>query len=420
MNTLFHIRWRFAALAACVACLSVPCLSAFAQAQPERWLSFPTYHNDPAHAVDRAALTLRPDGLLQSASRYPRTDRGSWTAEQNERGWYEYIERLIDCRTGLFLDLRYKLLDQQNQVVAERPLSRERWLTQISLRESDIVEYRWPSSSEIGLACLAAAQPGATIDIGTIDAHSRNQLPNFDPKAVDEDGKLLPHRPMPASSEAFLAMLRADYAARYDGLLLAPPTMEGPRKQARMQTQEATKLSLSDGVEVDIASIRSDGNGLVEATLINEGDWNDLDWPVFLSSGVTRRDRHQIDCRNGLDVLVGSVYQQDGEIVFEQPAPVIRAINTVWKANRWGQSVTWSPLHGPLDPLEQGPMGAVCLYIAARCNGEALSSSYPHFEIDPEALPAGNDPAALLLAARALWQRHQTHFIPMCEIGDAP
>lgn len=54
-------------------------------ASPQRWLNFPMYHNDSAHAVDLGALRWRSDTLLLSASRYPLHDGASWPKELYER-----------------------------------------------------------------------------------------------------------------------------------------------------------------------------------------------------------------------------------------------------------------------------------------------------------------------------------------------
>lgn len=45
-----------------------------AQADEFDWVYFPMYVGDMAHAVDLRSLKVRPDGLLNAASRYPRDD----------------------------------------------------------------------------------------------------------------------------------------------------------------------------------------------------------------------------------------------------------------------------------------------------------------------------------------------------------
>ncbi|WP_423381219.1 hypothetical protein [Burkholderia sp. LMG 32019] len=61
-----------------------------AHADEVDWLYFPMYPRDTAHAVDLRALSWRPDGLLVSASRYPRVSDDHWTEQESSRGWYGY------------------------------------------------------------------------------------------------------------------------------------------------------------------------------------------------------------------------------------------------------------------------------------------------------------------------------------------
>lgn len=130
-------------------------------ATSERWGRF---MGDGIHAVDRDRLKLRADGLLESASRYPRTSSQGWTAEQNARGRYEYLERLLDCRTGLYMDTALLLLDPDNRPVARRDQPYEDQLQQIALRQDEVATHRWPDSSEIWRACALAMAPRGQAD----------------------------------------------------------------------------------------------------------------------------------------------------------------------------------------------------------------------------------------------------------------
>ena len=120
-----------------------------------RWLNFPMYHNDRAHAVDLGALSWRTDTLLQTASRYPLHGGESWPRELYDRAWYVYAKRLVDCQTGHDAEISEALLDRNGEVLLERPAkSAPRMMT--DRREG---ANRWLGSSEIGLACLAAGDP---------------------------------------------------------------------------------------------------------------------------------------------------------------------------------------------------------------------------------------------------------------------
>jgi len=124
------------------------------QAHEADWLYFPMYERDTAHAVHLAALRLRPDGLLASATRYPRHREEGWTPEQDAAGWYAYDERLIDCRTGYTLVTRRALLGQEGAEVASRELDAVEQLQQLARQLDRPAE---GPSGEILLACAAAA-----------------------------------------------------------------------------------------------------------------------------------------------------------------------------------------------------------------------------------------------------------------------
>ena len=120
-----------------------------------RWLNFPMYRNDTAHAVDLGALRWRSDTLLETASRYPLHDGGSWPKELYSQAWYVYVKRLVDCRTGNDAELSEALLDRDGQVLVERSAKSSPQMSEYRNGEGD----RWLASSEIGLACLAAGDP---------------------------------------------------------------------------------------------------------------------------------------------------------------------------------------------------------------------------------------------------------------------
>jgi hypothetical protein len=130
--------------------------AALAQNHEADWLYFPMYNRDTAHAVHLAALKFRPDGLLSSATRYPRTSEENWTPEENQRGWYGYDIRLIDCETGYFVETAKALLDQNSQTIATLPTTQAQWFER--LKNQLTRDQKWPESGgEIYLACAGAS-----------------------------------------------------------------------------------------------------------------------------------------------------------------------------------------------------------------------------------------------------------------------
>lgn len=121
-----------------------------------RWLYFPMYERDTAHAVDLAALRWRPDTLLASATRYPLHAGETWPQEALAQARYVYATRLIDCRTGRHADLGEGLVARDGTVLFERPLTPAQIERQLRTASAG---GRWPNRTEIGLACFAASDP---------------------------------------------------------------------------------------------------------------------------------------------------------------------------------------------------------------------------------------------------------------------
>ncbi len=105
-------------------------------------------------------MQFRADGLLTSATRYPRFSGEPWTEEESRRGWYNYHRRVIDCETGFSVIKDIALLDKNGAVIAEKAYGHADMVEGlfVDLRESG--SHRWPSGSEIFMACAAASNPG--------------------------------------------------------------------------------------------------------------------------------------------------------------------------------------------------------------------------------------------------------------------
>lgn len=367
-------------------------------AEPPQWLPFMGGEESQAHAIHLTALKTRPDGLLESASRYPRTSAAGWSAEQHQRGWYEYLERLIDCETGLYLDTALSLLDRDSRQVARREISRDDQLQKIALTQQDVRAHRWPSNSEIWIACAAGRDP-------KVGADAR-------PAAVEDEG-LYDYRAIgdapPPDGDGLFARLRAQYdaeLARYSA-----PTAQAPTgKPASVFKGERWATVGSETDAWDMAGLRHRGDGVVEAT---QRVGHDQRRPSTVPEDADVRIDYKIDCRNGLSVPVTKAYYApDSERLLQRVStPVFDTLEALARQAQWGES--WTPWLGPQLP-SGGAM--LCTAAAARCQGGNPQALASVFEIDPESLPAASG-APLLLAARARWLAHRDGFVPSCPIG---
>lgn len=366
-------------------------------AERQEWLPFMGNELSQAHAIHLAALKPRPDGLLQSASRYPRTSSAGWTAEQSERGWYEYLERLIDCETGLYVDTALSLLDRDDRPVARRETSRDDQLQQIALTQQDVRGHRWPGNSEIWLACAAARSPSVGNDArpAIVEADGR----------YDYDYRAIGDAP-PPDGDGLFARLRAQYdegLARYS---LPAPASAGQPAAAFKGERWATVGSQTGAW--DMAGLRHRGGGIVEAS---QRVAYDQRRPSNVPESADLRIDYKVDCRSGLMVPVTKSYYLPAseQLLQRGSTPVFDTLSELTQQAAWSEA--WTPWLGPQLP---GPAAMLCTAAAARCNGGKTPATV--FEIDPDALPNASG-APLVLAARARWLAHRDGFVPSCPIG---
>lgn len=376
------------------------CLLAGTASAAERpqWLPFMGGEVSQAHAIHLAALKQRPDGLLESASRYPRTSAAGWTVEQNERGWYEYLERLIDCETGLYVDTALSLLDKDSHPVARRETSRDDQLQQIALTRSDVAGHRWPSHSEIWMACAAGRDPTIGGDVRSAMLENEGRYA-YDYQAIGDAP--------PPDGDGLFVRLRAQYDAELARYSVPSQAPAGKPAVAFKGERWASVGSETDAW--DMAGLRHRA-GVVEAT---QRIGYDQRRPPQVPEDADVRIDYKIDCRNGLTVPVTkSYYAPDSErLLLRISTPVFETLQSLSQQRQWGEG--WTYWLGPHLPA---PAAMLCTAAAARCNSGKPQALASLFEIDPERLPEVGG-APLLLAARTHWLAHRDGFVPSCPIG---
>jgi len=377
------------------------CLFAGAASAAERpqWLPFMGGEESQAHAIHLAVLKQRPDGLLESASRYPRTSGAGWSVEQSERGWYEYLERLIDCETGLYVDTALSLLDRDHHPVARRDTSRDDQLQQIALTQQDVRSHRWPGNSEIWIACAAARNPAIGNDARPMMVEDEGRY-GYDYRAIGDAP--------PPDGDGLFARLRAQYDAE---LARYSVPSQAPAGEPAAAFKGERWASVGNETEAwDLAGLRHRGAGIVEAS---QRVAYDSRRPPDVPEDADVRIDYKIDCRNGLIVPVTKAYYAPGSerLLQRISTPVFDTLDSLSRQSQWGDA--WTSWLGPQRP---GPAAMLCTAAAARCNGGKPQAPAALFEIDPEALPPVGG-APLLLAARARWLAHRDGFVPACPIG---
>ncbi len=416
-HVLRRIPAQLAILPACL--LSLP-----AQASSSEWLNFPMYSRDSAHAVHLKALKLRPDGLLEAASRYPGHNEEMWSAPENAQGQHEYERRLIDCQSGLHFTYETRLLARDGSVVASRATPREdfdTWKAEIAsrLREGQGLE-TWPAGSEIFLACAAHADPTL---LARRAAEERRQ-----------NTVAIRHEPLRKALAADVSRLWQQLGFR--------PALQSFAKPARKTTRQifATLQQRFAQWQKPFTFLASPSAAVAKAAPAQEGDFQLL---AATPDGMVRYRQPgaayyaysdiapplsgaALEKVAGLDV----VYLAHCQLGLSHPEQII------WR-DAAGKALARQapPVDGLLAQLRQrdssdgegfrinvndpasagGEAQAVCQAAARLCRGETPAPADAAAML--AAVNAADTPEALLLAVRRMQQAARDQFTPTCAIG---
>lgn len=364
-----------------------------------RWFAFMENH-----FIDRKTLKVRRDGLLESASRYPRTSSAGWSAEDNARGRYELLERVVDCETGLYVDVALVLLDGETREIARQTMDLEAQLQQIAFRQSDVLGHEWPKNSEIALACELARKP---------EAQDLEELRRGNPRLGEPlevfDLAGIGYSPPPDGRELFARLQHQydTYRARF-----APPRPSRSSGRAIPMDQAGGRwLELVDGYRTtrfDLASLRH-VDGRLE--VVQESHEHLRPWPLDVDrEQIDLRLGMAIDCRIGLAVPVEQLFYARGtdDLRHRRSVHVFETL----QALSHSAGPIWSEWLGPREP---GSAAQLCRMAAASCNGTSEPADSA-FEIPPTGLPDEGG-APLVLAAREAWLAHRAGFVPTCPVG---
>ena len=406
------------------------------QADENDWLYFPMYQNDTAHAVHYKALKPRPDGLLDAASRYPMHSRDKeWPPGVYEQAWYEYYPRLIDCRTGLLVDLSHQLLTRDGRVLYTRPLGRADWLRRIVNTGGD---REWPSSSEIFLACAAAGDPDLKASrkrpvasrVPVIGFTRVTSLLGKDTEALavkkhfQPDFSALAAAKRPTADRLFES-LQAQYGQWLDGFT---PRWSPPGAQPRAAKPEAVPQRPPMGKEAlaRLAQLRLVVRRL-EAPAPGELRVQLPASPAFKSEVAALEPpeadqswlESRIDCRSQLAVGTHWLWTDaQGRLMRREAAPFKEALAPLQQGGHrtWDQ---WPRETGTGYGMDAEQL--LCQAAAAHCQDVVPAGGLPALEFSEADFPDTlATPEALLLHARGLWQRAREQRVPSCRFPAAP
>lgn len=415
-----------------IVALCAASLFSSAQADPFDWLYFPMYQRDTAHAVHLSALKPRPDGLLDSATRYPRVREEQWTQAESDAGWNDYQQRLIDCETGFSIVYREHLLSQEGKIIASRDntaANLAKWKADLS---NEMRQPAWPIANEIFLACAAAGDAqflaqrrqaskkkvevlSYTPRIKALKAETHDVFWRKTQFRPDIEG-LLKHPP--ADAYALFGKLQNQHRAWLSGFApdLVRQGKSGSEAAAAGLNEENQRWLSSQQIEVANVSSRPDGTvrytNLRPAYADLPDDYREV--PSKLRNAEAADLDVYLDCRSGRQVPSRLLWL-DGERKPLASVPI--SVKPLLQALK--QQAAYNDGAAPENILQAASNNAICQAVAAQCMGKPPAELYSFaFSVqDEEAIKLADSPAAALLAVRKAYRNYRRNFIPDCAIG---
>lgn len=416
-------------LAACG--FAVLACMATAQADETDWLYFPMYARDTAHAVDLRALSWRPDGLLASATRYPRYSGETWSEEESSRGWYNYERRLIDCSLGFYVTTDVQLLDGDGKVIASRPFKPQDWVESLQRQLADSQTKPWPQRDEIFLACAAASDTGLkrhrarsartvqpllsskpiTTDLAAeSDALMGRARPHYDLNA--------PHERPPATAEAVFDRLRQQYAEWRKSVVGPTAAQSGQAITNGVEIERQFNTYMLQATSGAIGAVRVLPGDVLEYTQqARFAQLPDLSAKEEARIANMRRAfmTSRLDCVSGRVLPMSVDWRDDeGQVLLTKrisASDVIKAVqrgaddvlSDDWSGPRAGWDLRW----GARDKVTLA--GKLCRTLT-RLKAGAPPADAPEdaqdalFRVTAERLVQESTPEAMLLTIRAAWR----------------
>jgi hypothetical protein len=409
-----------------------------AQADEFDWLYFPMYARDTAHAVHLSALKRRPDGLLDSATRYPRVPEEQWTKEESAAGWYDYKQRLIDCETGFSIVSREHLLDQDGNILASRDNSVANLAEWKEGLPNAMLSNVWLSASEIFLACAAVGDEHFLAQ-RRLEGKKKAKALSYSPRI----------KSLQADTHEFF-WRKKQFRLELEPLLKRPPANT---RLVFEQLQKQHRAWLS-GFAPDMAALMKVGNNAPTAELSEQNSLWLRSHDVHVANVSSRADgavRYTDRQPNRLILPPAPAYQEppqnlggvedsEQEIYLDCQSGLQIPTRLTWLGVERRQLATYQIGVKPLLEMMQDQMryrdentstnvllppsnaGAalwICQAVAAECNATQAAELEP-FSLasrDEEAVKRADSPAEALLVVRNAYRNYRRNFIPHCAMG---
>ena len=402
--------------------------------EPAAWLYYSMYPGDHSHAVHLSALRQRPDGLLESASRYPRFDDEPWSEAESARGRYNYVPRLIDCETGFSIETGQQLLDADGRIVASRDNAAAALAEWKRNLDNELGKHQWPVKDEHFLACAGARDDNlqaARRKLAGTPPPRLTYKPIF--SGLSEDSEALfariswrePEVPAkgrigPATKPVavFEAAVR-----RHDQWLAGFMPAKPPVRRADRPALSEDRLNWLKEHGADVEAVHSRGDGTLEYVNRNPSRF-ELPYSVLVqrpaaSENASRAGLLQrIDCRSGLLAGVQLDWlDAEGRLLARQVLPGHEVKQDL---DQQMAGLTEDSLSLFANPPPERDTGAlVCLAAAAQCSGSKprFPEAFALKAADYKSIEQAATAADALLAVRAAHRAYRQRLVPDCRIG---
>lgn len=412
------------AAAICLACAT----PVRADLDLSEWLYYSMYSGDYSHSVHLPALKERPDGLLESASRYPRHQDESWTKDESDRGWYNYVPRLLDCETGLSIETSEHLLDADGKIIATRETGQKSLAEWKESLDRQLAGHKWPVKNELFMACaavrdekLAAARkklaetPPPRLTYKPIMASLREET-----SALVERASML--QVSGKDGEKTTAALFDDAARAYTAWLSGFKALPVSERLAAQPGLSESRLTWLKERRINVLTITSPGDGTLEYT---NGDPTNFDVPysvleqrpALTDNAAQAAMLQRLDCRSGIQLGLHVDWQDENRALLARQALPVDEMAPVLE--RQIALFNQEP-ENFFAPLEGSPVQLICIAAAAQCNDSKprLPEAFVLKAADWKAIEAATTPADALLVVRAAYRNYRQRFVPNCQIGN--
>ncbi|MDD2949701.1 MAG: hypothetical protein PHU29_02825, partial [Sulfuricurvum sp.] len=349
---------------------------------------------------------------------------------------YDYKERLIDCETGFSIVNREHLLDEGGKIIA----SRDNTAANLSLWKGDLQnelqDHKWPSGSEIFLACAAAGNERFLAQ-RQLERKKKTKEIVYSPviKALKADTNdifwrkiqfnlelepLMKHPP--SNALLMFGQLEEQYRTWLSNFAPEMAVAVHARNDAPAAELSEENLQWLLDHNVDIAKVSSRPDGTVRYTNrqpnLFELPPEYQEAPQKLHDVENSELEIYLDCHSGLQIPTRLTWFGAEHRQLATNAIGVKPLLEMLR-ERMSYRDENAATNVLLPPSIGGSAQWICQAVAAQCNATPVVELEPfHLATDDEeAIQKVESQEETLLAIRNAYRNYRRSFIPNCALG---